>query len=97
MGLAAGMMLWLMRELRIHPIAAFLATAVALWNPYRNEIWTSLSLAEGVAMPYALLALVCAVRAARSSRSWVWDLVGVACVLTALGCKSLSHKPSKHG
>jgi hypothetical protein len=88
MELAAGMMLWLMRELRIHPVAALLATAVALWNPYRNEIWTSLSLAEGVAMPYALLALVCAVRAARSSRPWVWDLVGVACVLTALGCKN---------
>ena len=56
-GLAAGMMLWLMRELRIHPVAALCAAAVVMWNPYRNEIWTSLSLAEGVAMPYALLAL----------------------------------------
>ena len=28
-----------------------------MWNPYRNEIWTSLTLSEGVAMPYALAGL----------------------------------------
>jgi hypothetical protein len=82
------MLLWLMRELGIRPGAALLAAAVAMWNPYRNEIWTSLTLAEGVAMPYALLALVCAVRAARSPRPWPWDLIGVSCVLVALGCKN---------
>jgi len=87
-GFAAGMFLWLLRELRIHPIAALVASAIAMWNPYRNEIWTSLTLAEGVAMPYALLSLVCAIRAARSSRAWIWDLVGAGCVLMALGCKN---------
>ena len=82
------MLLWLMAELRMAPLAALVAGAVAMWNPYRNEIWTSLSLAEGVAMPYALLALTCPCRAVRSRRPWVWDLLGVCCVLAALGCKN---------
>jgi hypothetical protein len=86
--LAAGAFLWLLRELGIRPGAALLAGALAFWNPYRNEIWTSLTLAEGVAMPYALLGLVCAVRAARSSRPALWDIGGALCVLAALGCKN---------
>jgi hypothetical protein len=86
--LAAGALLWLLRELGIRPPAAVLASALALWNPYRNEIWTSLTLSEGVAMPYALLALVCAVRASRSGRPWPWDCAGVLCVIAALGCKN---------
>lgn len=87
-GFAAGALLWLLRELGIRPVAALAAAALAMWNPYRNEIWTSLTLAEGVAMPYALLALVCALRAARSDRPWPWDLAGALCVLAALGCKN---------
>jgi hypothetical protein len=59
-----------------------------MWNPYRNEIWTSLTLSEGVAMPYALLALVCACRAPRARSPWAWDLLGACCVLAALGCKN---------
>jgi hypothetical protein len=86
--LAAGAFLWLLRELRIRPGAAILTAAIALWNPFRSEIWTSLTLAEGVAMPYALVALVCAVRGARSRRPWKWDLAGGLCVLAALGCKN---------
>jgi hypothetical protein len=86
--LAAGMLLWLMRELGARPAPALFAAAVAMWNPYRNEIWTSLTLSEGVAMPYALGALVCACRAARSPRPWPWDLAGALCVLVALGCKN---------
>src|SRR5260370_36268279 len=54
---AAVMLLWLFAELRIPVLAALVAGAVAMWSRYRNEIWTSLSLGEGVAMPYALLAL----------------------------------------
>jgi hypothetical protein len=87
-GLAAGMLLWLMAELKIHPAAAIFAAAVALWNPFRGEIWRSLTLSEGVAMPYALFALICAVRAARTPRPLPWDLAGVASVLVALGCKN---------
>ncbi len=87
-GLATLMLLWLFAELRMAPAAALAAAAVAMWNPYRNEIWTSLTLAEGVAMPYALLALVCACRAPRARRPWLWDLLGAACVLAALGCKN---------
>ena len=85
---AAGMLLWLLRELRFRPGVALLVTALALWNPYRGEIWTSLTLSEGVAMPYALLALVCAVRAARSPRPLAWDVPGILCVLACLFCKN---------
>lgn len=85
---AAGLLLALMRELRIHPVAALIVGAAAMWNPYRNEIWTSLTLAEGVAMPYALLALVAARKAGISPRSWRWDAVALVGLLMALGCKN---------
>jgi hypothetical protein len=88
-GLAAGMLLWLFRELKLHPVAAFAAAAAAVWNPYRGEIWTSLTLAEGVAMPYALLGLVAARKAAHSDRPWAWDLLAVFGVVMALGCKNV--------
>lgn len=87
-GLAAGMLLWLFRELGVHPVAAMLAGALAMWNPYRNEIWTSLTLGEGVAMPYALFALVAARKAATSSRPIWWELGSALAVLVALGCKN---------
>jgi hypothetical protein len=87
--LAAGMLLWLFFELRIHPVVALIAGAAAMWNPYRGEIWTSLTLGEGVAMPYALLGLVAARRAASSERPWVWDLVAIVGVVMALGCKNV--------
>jgi hypothetical protein len=86
--LAAFSLLWLLHELGFPALAAISAAALAMWNPYRNEIWTSLTLSEGVAMPYALVALACAIRAARSARPWPWDLVGALCVLAALGCKN---------
>ena len=86
--LAAGMLLWLLRELGISPWAALFTAALAMWNPYRGEIWRSLTLSEGIAIPYALFALICAVRAARSSRPVPWDLAGFAAVLVALGCKN---------
>jgi hypothetical protein len=86
--LAATMLLWLFTELGIPPLAALAAGAVSMWNPYRNEIWTSLTLSEGVAMPYALLALVCSRRALGSRRPALWDLLGAFCVLAALGCKN---------
>jgi hypothetical protein len=86
--LAAATFLWLLIELRMQPAAAVLTTALAMWNPYRSEIWRSLTLSEGVAMPYAVMALVCAVRANRVARSWRWDVTGMLCVLAALGCKN---------
>jgi hypothetical protein len=90
--LAAGMMLWLLSELRISRWAALLATALAMWNPFRNEIWTSLTLAEGVAMPYALLGLIAAIRAARSphrGQQLGWDLAALFGTLMAMGCKNV--------
>lgn len=87
-GLAAAAFLWLLRELKVHPIAALFAVAAAMWNPYRNEIWTSLTLAEGVAMPYALAALAAARRAAQSPKPGRWDLFAIACIFVCLGCKN---------
>lgn len=86
--LAAGMLLWLMRELKIPPPAALVTTAAALWNPYRSEIWTSLTLSEAVAMPYALFALVAARKATSSGRAVWWDAAGMLAALVALGCKN---------
>ncbi len=87
-GFAGTMLLALMRELKIHPVAALIATAAAMWNPYRNEIWTSLTLAEGVAMPYALLALWAARRAGSSRAPRRFDAMAIAGLLMALGCKN---------
>ncbi|MBN9118144.1 MAG: hypothetical protein J0I06_03095 [Planctomycetes bacterium] len=86
--LAAGMLLWLLRELRIPAPAALFTTAAAMWNPYRSEIWTSLTLSEAVAMPYALFALVAARKGACAARPLWWDLAGTAAALVALGCKN---------
>ncbi|MGE3808515.1 MAG: hypothetical protein AB7K24_27945, partial [Gemmataceae bacterium] len=72
--LAIAMFLWLLRELGVPRHAAWITAALAFWVPFRNEVWISLTLSEGVAMPYAFLALVCAVRGGRSSRPWPWDL-----------------------
>jgi hypothetical protein len=85
---ASAMLLWLLRELGMRRLAAAVTTALAMWNPFRGEIWTSLTLAEGVAMPYAILGLVCAIRGARSARPWAWDVGGLLCLLAALGCKN---------
>jgi uncharacterized membrane protein YdcZ (DUF606 family) len=87
-GLAATLLLWLFRELRVHPVAALLAGALAMWNPFRNEVWTSLTLAEGVAMPYAFFALIAARRAASAPRPLKWELASAIAVLIALGCKN---------
>lgn len=87
-GLAAGGLLWLLRELKLPPTAALLAAAAGMWNPYRNEIWTSLTLAEGVAMPYAMLALIAARKASASERPLGWDLLSMACLFACLGCKN---------
>ncbi len=86
--LSAGLLLWLLAELGIQPLAAGLATALSLWNPYRGEIWMALGLTEALAMPYAMLALVCAVRAARAARPLAWDGAGTLCLLAALAVKN---------
>ncbi|MBX9622499.1 MAG: hypothetical protein K2X82_01660 [Gemmataceae bacterium] len=86
--LAATVLLWLFRELGVHPAAALFAGALAMWNPYRNEVWTSLTLAEGVAMPYALFGLVAARKAATSPHPLRWELASAFAVFVALGCKN---------
>jgi hypothetical protein len=85
---AAAMFLWLLRELGFPAPVALMVTAAALWNRYRSEIWTSLTLAEGIAMPYAILGLVCARRGATSRHAGRWDAGAILCALVALGCKN---------
>ena len=85
--LAGAAFLALARALNLPPVAAFVAGLSAVVNPYRNEIWTSLTLAEGVAMPYCMVALWSARRAA-GSRLGGWDALGLVCFLAALGCKN---------
>lgn len=87
-GLAATALLALLRSLNVRALPALLAGLAAMANPYRNEIWTSLTLAEGVAMPYCLLALWAARRAASSPRPGKFDLAAVVCFVAALGCKN---------
>jgi hypothetical protein len=84
---ACATLLWLLRELGLPPTAALVAGAAAFWNPFRNEIWMTLINGEGEGMPYALAALICALRAARSSNSWRWDVAGFLAALAAMGCK----------
>jgi hypothetical protein len=86
--LAAGSLLWLLYELKMQTVAAVVATSLAMWNPYRGEVWLGLGLTEAFAMPYALMGLFCALRAARSPRPWGWDLAGMLCLLAALGIKN---------
>src|SRR5262249_15055520 len=86
--LATWMLLWLFAELDVPPLGALLVAALATWNPFRGEIWIGLGLTEAIAMPPALLGLVCAARAARSARPWPWDLAGVVCLLLCLGTKN---------
>ncbi|HEX4589190.1 MAG TPA: hypothetical protein VH120_04635 [Gemmataceae bacterium] len=88
-GVAVAVFLALLRELRMPALPALFVAALAFWNPYRNEIWTSLTLSEGVAMPYAVAALWCAGRANRSVRRWPWDLASAFGVFAALGCKNV--------
>jgi hypothetical protein len=85
---ATFMLLWLLAELGIPAWPALAVAALSMWSPYRNEFWLSLTLSEGIAMPYALFALICARRAPLSRRAWAWDVVGVIAVLMALGCKN---------
>jgi hypothetical protein len=86
--IATGVFLWLLRVLNVPAPAALFCVAAAMWNPYRSEIWTSLTLSEAVAMPYALFALVAARKGAVSSRPLWWDASGAAAALVALGCKN---------
>ena len=87
--IAAAAFLWLLREIGFGMGVAILTTAVAMWNPYRAEVWMSLTHCEGIAMPFAMAGLVCAYRAARSEQSWRWDLAAMACAVLAVGCKNV--------
>jgi hypothetical protein len=86
--LAAGTLSWWLRELRVPPWPVLLTTALAFWNPYRAEIWMGLGLTEAFGMPYAMAALACATRAARSARPARWDLACMLCLVLALGIKN---------
>ena len=83
--LAAASLLALLHEFKLRPAAAILATMLAMWNPYRGEVWLGLGLTEAIGMPYALVGLLGALRPPRSSRPLRWDHVGILGLLAALG------------
>ena len=85
---ASASLLWLLKELGFRPLPSLVTGAVLMWNPFGNELWLGTTMPEGIAMPFALSALACAVRATRSHRPWLWDLLGVAAMIAALGCKN---------
>jgi hypothetical protein len=87
--LSAAALIWCLQELGFGPWIALLTTILAIWNPYREEVWLSLTFCEGIAMPFSLGALVCAYRAARSPRAWLWDIGAIVCALLAIGCKNV--------
>jgi hypothetical protein len=87
--LAAGVLLWLLQEMGFGAGVSVLTTMAAMWNPYRAEVWLSATFCEGIAMPFALTALVCAYRGPRSRHAWLWDLAGMAAALAAIGCKNV--------
>src|SRR5262249_10553273 len=86
--LASGSLLWLFKELGFGPLPSLVTGAVLMWNPFGNELWLGTTMPEGIAMPFALSALACAVRATRSRRPWLWDVLGVVAMIAALGCKN---------
>ncbi len=86
--LSAVLFAWLLTELKIRPSAIALTLALAMWNPYRNELWMALAPTEAIAMPFAVCGLICAVRAGKATRAWPWDLAGAIAVLAALACKN---------
>jgi hypothetical protein len=87
--LAAATFLWLLRELGFGWGVSLLTTAAAMWNPYRAEVWLSLTHCEGIALPFAMAGLVAAYRAPRSAHSWRWDAAAMTCALVAVGCKNV--------
>ena len=67
---------------------AVIATAMGLLIPFRGEIWPTLGLTEAFAMPYALAALIAAIRATSSEKPWRWDIAAWVLMALAIGCKN---------
>lgn len=88
-GFATATLLLLLTEFGTQPGAALLVAAFVQWNPFRSEIWISLAMPEAYAMPYAMLALVCALRASRAVHQQRWDAAGVILLLLCLGIKNV--------
>lgn len=67
---------------------AVLMTAIGILIPFRGEIWPTLGLTEAFAMPYALAALIAAIKAASSEKTWRWDMAAWLLMALAIGCKN---------
>jgi len=87
--LATGTLLWLLSEFGFGVGVSVLTTVLSIWNPYRAEVWMSLTHCEGIAMPIAMAGLVCAFRASRSQHAWSWDVAAMVCAMMAVGCKNV--------
>ena len=86
--LASLGMLTLLRELRIDPLAAFAATAIAMLSTFRNDMWMAFGLTEAIAMPFAMLSPICALSAGRS-HSLGWDILRLLSTLLRVETKNV--------
>lgn len=84
----AGCLLWFLKEMGFTGWPAILTAALAMWNSHRGEIWVGLGLTEAFGMPYGLLALIGARKAARFGSFNRWDAVAFVFALLALGVKN---------
>lgn len=86
--LASAALLWFLKEAGFRPVPSLLTATVLMWNPFGNELWLGTTMPEGIAMPFALSTLACALCATRSRRPWLWDILGAGAMIAALGCKN---------
>jgi hypothetical protein len=84
-----ALLLVLLREIGASAPASLATAGLAMWNPVRSEIWLQLGMPEAFAYPYALLAFIAALRAARSPQPLKWDLLGWTMLLLCLGIKNI--------
>jgi len=80
----AGSFVWFLRRLSVDvPIAMFLLL-VSLWHPLHDALWNRLNVAECLALPFALLALGCAQKAASAKSVRIWDCAWIGFAVLAL-------------
>jgi hypothetical protein len=87
--LSAAVLMLFLKELGIRLGVAALVTVLAIWNPFRAEIWLGLNFMEGTMMPFALGGLICATRASYAERPAGWDLCGFCCILLVVLSKNV--------
>jgi hypothetical protein len=89
LALATWFSLQLFSDLGIPRGAANWTVLLAMIGPLRSSVWYRLGFGEGLAAPFALLALVAAVRGSRSGNVTGWDVVGWIAAMAAILTKNV--------